>query len=206
MFGFGSNESLEKPGDDFRAAEPPAPQPPDSADLDSETFFNKYRSLLTPDEIDKFRALVGKTRASSTQRYYVRRDDPDCTHGFEMYWPDGPMDLQRSEEVDFSQMQVLLIEDVDVRRLLQLDSIYQLDPQLVLAYAGVGDKRSPGLDEGTVPGSMAGKWYTTEMSMLLKSPWETEDSQTVKNSAFLELPYYKALYQLSIRRNRAPAD
>lgn len=41
--------------------------------------------------------------------------------------------------------------------------------------------------------------------MLLKSPWETEDSQTVKDAAFLELPYYKALYQLLITRNRAPA-
>jgi len=158
MFGFGSNESLEKPGDDFRTAKTPAPQPPDSANLDSETFFNKYRSLLTPDGFDKFRALVGKTRASHTQRYYVRRDVPDCRLGFKMYWPDRPMDLQRSEEVDLSKTQVLLIEDVDVRRLLQLEAAYQLDPQFVLAYAGVGDKRSPELDKVAISGSMTGKW------------------------------------------------
>jgi hypothetical protein len=200
MFGFGRDKSA-KPDDVVRSAKQPAPWPDDpSSDLDSELFFNKYRPLLPPDEFEQFRTLVGKIRASPVLRYYVRPGQSWL--GLGSSYANGPMDPRRSEDADLSKMEVLIVQDVDVRRLLVLDDAYQLDPQFVLAYAGVGDKHSPEFDKMTDSAGMAGKWYVTEMSILLESPWETEDSMTVKRAAALELPWYKWL----LAQRRAPEE
>lgn len=174
----------------FRPASFISLPPPELTQLDIEAFFSKYRSLVTPLEFEKIHELVVKTRPSRGNRYYISSSDGKLDFEHEIY---ARMDAQRSQDADLSKMEVIVVEDVDVRCLVALDAAYQLDPQFLLAYTGVGDKHSPDLEAVNDPTDMAVKWYVTEMSMLLEFPWQVEDSRIVEKFAKMEKPWYTTL-------------
>ena len=165
-------------------------QPPSSTTkLDTEAFFSKYKSLLTPEEFGRFHDLASKTRRSFGYRYYISSSDGKLDTDV-VY---KRIDTQRSRNADLSKMETILVEDVDVRCLVALDATYQLDPQFLLAYTSVGDKRSPDLEAAAGPADLAGKWYTAEISMLLEPPWFIEDSMMLKMFADMDKPWYRSL-------------
>jgi hypothetical protein len=77
--------------------------------------------------------------------------------------------------------------------LVSLDATYNLDPRFLLAYTIHGEKHSPNMEAVADPAGMAGKWYTTEISMFLESPWQIEDSRIAKKFASLEESWYRRL-------------
>jgi hypothetical protein len=188
-FSNGRNNSWQM-GTMFRPPFPTPPPPSDASKLDIEAFFNKYRSLLTPEGFARFHNLVSKTRPSRGHRYFISSFDGRLEFEHDCY---ARMDAQRSKEADLSKLEMILVEDVDVRCLVALDATYQLDPQFLLAYTGAGHRHSPDIEAVADPADVAGKWYTTEISMLLQFPWQVEDSRIVKRFASLEESWYKRL-------------
>lgn len=148
-------------------------------------FCGPYRSLLTAEEFDNFFARLGKNRASRESRYYVSSVDGKLKVEHDCY---DESHTHRSHDADLSKMEIMLVEDVDVRCLIALNATFPLDPQLMLAYTGVGDKHSPDLDAKVVRADMTRKWYVTEMSMLLEFPWQVEDSRIVKKFVTMDEP------------------
>jgi hypothetical protein len=93
---------------------------------DIEAFFNKYRSLVTPEKFDDFRYLIDKARPSRGHRYFISSFGGMFRFKHDCY---ASMDTQHSEHADLSKMEVILVEDVDVRFLATQDATYHLDAQ-----------------------------------------------------------------------------
>ena len=127
--------------------------------------------------------MISKTSPIRGHRYFISSFNGRLEFEHDCY---ARMDAQRSKEADLSKLEIILVENVDVRCLVALDAAYQLDPQFLLAYTGAGDKHSSHIEAAADPANMAGKWYTTEISMLLQFLWQVEDSRIVKRFASLE--------------------
>lgn len=177
------------------------PPPPSRAtELDIEAFFNKYRSLLSPEEFGRFSDLVSKTRPSWGRRCFVSSSTGKLSYE---YGSIARMDIRRSRAADLSKMEIIFVEDVDVRLLVALDTAYHLDPQFLLAYKGAGDKHSPDFETTSGPADMAGKWYITEISMLLEDPWHLEDSNNPSKIYTRVEPWFTNLFR---RRHATGTD
>ena len=186
-----------------RAATPTAAPTSNSASVDSEPFFSKYRSLLTTEEFGNFHDLISKTRKCCVARYYISSSDGGLRH--EEYYFYTYREVQRHREADLSKMEIILVEDLDLRYLMALDATHQLNPHFMLAYVGVGSARSPGFETLTVPANMTGKWYTTEISISLDFPWQLEGSDLRESLNTTDDPWYKALL-LKLRDPRPDSE
>lgn len=167
------------------------PPPSKLTELNIEAFLNKYRSLVSPEEFVRFHNLASKTRPSRCYRCFISSKAGRLEYE---YGHNALTNPQRSQDADLSKMEIILVEDVDVWLLVALEATYQLDPQFLLAYTGTGDKYSPDFEATTDPTDMAGKWYTTEISMSLEHQWEVEDSDMVKMLTYVGRPWYKSLH------------
>ena len=106
--------------------ESPGPVPNDMAS-DTERFFRKYSRLMPPPEFNEFRSMIGRERKFQAQLW---RHLSDGFYGASEWTPSSVHDL------DTRNQDILLIEDVDVRCVMALDTAFDLDPQFILSYAG----------------------------------------------------------------------
>ena len=189
MFGSGNHKRWQM-GNLFRPAPVVPPPPSKSTKRDVEAFFDKYRSLLPSEEFDKFRDLVGRTRPGRTSRYFFTSSSGKL--GYE-YLPSVRTQAERSKNADLSKMEIVLVEDVDEACLVALDTVYQLDPEFLLAYTSMGDKHSRDFEATADPADMTGKWYVAEMAISVGYPWLTEESRFVKKYNTSNRPLYKTL-------------
>jgi hypothetical protein len=95
---------------------------------DLEAFFGKYSGIVPQSELAEFRSLISREQNSKAERF--RRCDVAAYGGSE--WSPSKV-----HELDRDSISILLIEDVDVRWIMALDAEFDLDPHLILSYAGL---------------------------------------------------------------------
>jgi hypothetical protein len=140
---------------DFSTLEGPAP--------DQEKFFQKYKTMLSLSDLEKFRTLIGRRR-----NYTARLVGNNFGGRITTPKPENPDSATRSGwtnaewthehsgyEERYDDDYTLLIEDVDIRCLLALDAKFDLDPRFVISYAG------PHLRTHQAETSTAGSWFTS---------------------------------------------
>jgi hypothetical protein len=115
-----------------------------------EKFFAKYKSIVDPLEFDEFCSILGRKRdfkKGSSQLFCQHVLDCSCKASAFQTRGRGPLGSGQINRERNCRSEFVVFEDVDISCILDLDSMFNLDPRFLLHY--VGKKR-------------CGRWYSNK--------------------------------------------